>query len=148
MLPSIMRSPKHLISTDDFVTWINKPNDDTRTWTLKPGAPRHVVDAFPEIVAISLVPDVRPSKARRFDEDMPSSVDMANPSTLFVRIWQLAGNAGNLRDEAIAIGLDKPLASHLAAHAEELELLRDQVHDALLTGDDRTNGPISRVQNE
>ncbi len=127
-----------------MVAWINMPYDDIRSWTLKPGAPERVVDAFPELVEAMLDPDSLPAETPKFDDTMPDTVDMSNPSTLFVRVWLLAREARRHFDEAVAIGLDKQIAERLEAHARDLELLRDQIHDALLTDEDKANGAIPR----
>ena len=134
------------ISSEDMVAWINTTGNDVRSWTLKPGAPERIVDAFPELVEAMLEPDSLPAETPKFDGAMPDTVDMANPSTLFVRIWQLARDARNQYDEAVAIGLDKPLDARLEAHAKELELLRDQIHNALLTDEDKANGASPRSE--
>ena len=132
------------ISSQDISMWVNRTDHDVRTWKLRAGAPKHMVDAFPEYIQAMLTPDSLPAETPKYDATMPKEVDMSNPSILMVRTWQLARDARRLFDEVLAIDLDNPLALRLEAHAQELELLHNQIHDALLTDEDRANGAINR----
>lgn len=127
------------VSHHEIAAWLSWPDNDPLTWTLKPGAPRKIVDIFPEYVDFMLGPD-RNSARMESDSAAPAEVDYANSSILFVRVWQLARNAHRLLDEAAAADLDKPLVAQLDDHAKDLARLRDQIRDALLDVDDRDAG--------
>jgi hypothetical protein len=127
------------LSLDDIDEWIRKPFFDPRSWVLVQGAPRAVVEIFPEYVGFM----ARPGS----DMDEPGSVviDVADPSIQFVRLWELAGRARSLVDVGNARNVDRDYVEHIGSLAEELELLRDQIRDALLTDQDRADGAAPRA---
>jgi hypothetical protein len=69
---------------------------------------------------------------------------LSESSMLFVLAWQAAQQARVLHDKAIAIGGRGPLVIRLAAHATELEDLRDRIHDMQLTDADLEAGALPR----
>ena len=56
---------------------------------------------------------------------------------------ELVRNARDL--SAAAMPIDTVLAGNIESHTKELELLRDQLHDAMLTDEDKATGAVSRL---
>ena len=50
------------LSHKEITAWLNRPDHDPKTWTLKPGAPKVIVDIFPKYVEFFLTPDNESSK--------------------------------------------------------------------------------------
>lgn len=135
------------ISKEDVDRWVNRPTRDARTWTLKPGAPRNIVDAFPELIDYFVTPDFQPSETARYDaDDVRGLVNMADPSVLMVRLWQLARDTRTLVEVAPLYTADRGLVGKIEELVKEIEGLRDQIHDALLTDEDKANGSVPRAQ--
>jgi hypothetical protein len=143
MIEIFLKGRKAGISDKEIEEWLtNTENFDPRTWTLKPGAPKKIVDLFPDYVDYCLT-------TGQDKEEFPESiVDYSNPSTLLVSVWQLARDARILVDVGIAANVIRNYVDKLEAHARELESLRDKIHDALLTDNDKANGAVPRSERQ
>lgn len=125
----------------DIEAWlVNVDNFDPRTWKLKPGAPKKIVDIFPAYIDFS----VTTGDGEKIHGD--SKIDYSDSSTFFVYIWQLARDARNLVDVGIASNLNRDYVKKVEEQAKALEQLRDHVHDSLLTEEDRANGAVPRLE--
>jgi hypothetical protein len=135
-LPAI----KARLSFKEIDSWIDGDSFDPRTWKLKPGAPKKIVDIFPAYIDFG----INTGEGEKAHED--SKIDYSDASTLFVYVWQLARDARSLVDAGIASNVDRSYVGKLEGHAKQLEELRDSIHDALLTKEDRANGAVARLE--
>jgi hypothetical protein len=134
------------LSFKEIDSWINGDSFNPRAWTLKTGAPKVIVDLFPDYVDWSLRTGQDWSR-KPGEEKQPyseSETDYTNASTLFVFVWQLARQARSLVDAGIASNIDRNYVDRIVAHAKDLEHLNNQIHDSLLTEQDKANGAVSR----
>src|ERR1700728_4555951 len=98
------------LSDKEIEEWLtNTDNFDPRTWTLKPGAPKEIVDLFPDYVDFCL------TTGQAKGEFPDSIIDYSNPSTLFVSVWQRARDARALADVGVAKGIDTAYVERIEA---------------------------------
>jgi hypothetical protein len=128
------------LSFPEIDAWINHPTFDPRTWTLKPGAPKNIVDIFPDYIDFSL------NTGQGEKDHADEQIDYSDASTLFVYVWQLARDARRLVDLGVTSNVNRDYVSKLDEQVKALEELRDHIHDSLLSEEDRANGAVPRLE--